>query len=1722
MVNVSLGRFAALVKRCRQYVGYDSMGQHAAAALNVPCVTAFAGYIVPYFPDRWRPGGKGRILTTEIDNLHISEKEVRKRQVRVLGEITDEVREGVGAEKIGKAGPMVRRMLLSAISSAGEVGDMLFSAMKNHKNLKSKLRVVVYNMLTKRDELYTDLDYVTERKKWFGREMGRINSIIKEIQGGENESKVEIEDRIPEWIDECLQLLYSKTRDEFFEKFYTGKGVELSGHAFAHALNDLEWSLMIIANTSDPEEIRENRDMTEVDYKALVYATLLHDLSNVVARDIHSIASSYLIGCLLEGEEEIFSAADADKVMFIANAHYGGEVKKTFGKKIYEEYYPANILKDADTLDNGLSIERVNDINAERFESDSKYTNQKWFDGKIKDKERVDHLNKTRKLESSSDRVQYLMDSGFNHRIPGYYQTDGARNLVLAGMDLIGENGPFLTMPGYFKTDGNGRRSPSGMGKCKGVPVLTGILETLFCFFDKADARFIRNGKMGFTEKRKDKFRETCYYVYERSVLRRIFADAGVDYLKHFDGKRFPNIYQRIDTARALIDEVIGRSGGDYRVFNDLLESYTIKALLVHDIQEKIDSAAADGKKTLNVFIGGLGENLGLAGPNDVETAYIDEVLTMLMKAGVHIYMSDRMASTPFFVLERYLELRAAKIGEGSGCRVTLVGSRKPGVALSARRFTEIINQEKLPRERVQRFFCQLGLDYDESISGRTGNIIDALGLNGVNYVRHTTADRTSYDKEGFTSRFRGSRRSSWVIREKLSQPDDFVIWMSPAKTGVDSRACDTAVDKGLEVFLFNSRIPDRDVVGRRVTHRGVATVEHAATIKEYIEDMPMMDNTVRILRFVSKGRLEVNTVERVDGLERFDGLTGEDRQRFEENKGKGMFFASGDTHGTTVNFTTMLQVFWDQVKKGLLILGDSFDRGPAWVDPSIWKKDKTVSDSDSLVGNHDLWVMLAAMGRPDYIAHTLLHAFRYGESATETMERELGVSKETVDAFKKAADEAYGEKDFIDTEKDKGNIVERGPKTKAELAALMIYLVSLDGIDSSQFDQFFSYGEENDIPFKYLKPLLLEEHQGITDLEGLRNAIAAAGGDALDILEPKWGGWMRDMAGQISSTGKGKNIIERVLGFDLYRKTERDGQGYPGMLLMHTLPLAMDDEGRIEWGYPQLAAAQEYWVRLRYLYGKTRTVAEQAEYDSLIEWVHTKLSMGLDAVLYMKQKDFPGFSFYGTSEDDNWIYQFLGIKNQDIGGETVSKKAIEDKARSNLFEVFGVVLSDYVEFEGKYYIKASGSRKIADKMAEDCGVDLFVGGHVSEVGVFADRIILQDPVYARKSGAGGFEDHGSALVVLADGSMYQLMHRSFFDLITDPRTKERMNEAIKHHVRLTEMAYYKWALNWEQMSMYPLLMEQVLDIFGRKVSYGQEDIVLEESEFRDILMEKGGYFETKIDADSRVGNIYELMATGKTTVNEKQDDGGVKRKTITFIDVLKAQAGIRSLRWKEFTGRFAPLRVCTPARITKVDLDLFREDATEHDEYYVDEFKALRIDVLDKYLKEDVSYVIKYDSSRLSASQAAIIEQYAKILDEKTDCKVRARGCASSMGSKDKLITVLRKGISGDVIGMGQVDVDLPEGKSVERIMLRITGMVNLALAECHLSKEADADNGPILGFIMRQCRMIVGVGVVVPDEFKKLVAFLKKLPLLPASKMPLEKIEEHNELARKALVAA
>jgi ADP-heptose:LPS heptosyltransferase len=73
--NGRIGMLAALIGESDLYIGYDSAGQHIAAALGVPCVDVFAGHDSQRFVDRWRASGKGHCEVIAVDMSNVANVE---------------------------------------------------------------------------------------------------------------------------------------------------------------------------------------------------------------------------------------------------------------------------------------------------------------------------------------------------------------------------------------------------------------------------------------------------------------------------------------------------------------------------------------------------------------------------------------------------------------------------------------------------------------------------------------------------------------------------------------------------------------------------------------------------------------------------------------------------------------------------------------------------------------------------------------------------------------------------------------------------------------------------------------------------------------------------------------------------------------------------------------------------------------------------------------------------------------------------------------------------------------------------------------------------------------------------------------------------------------------------------------------------------------------------------------------------------------------------------------------------------------------------------------------------------------------------------------------------------------------------------------------------------------------------------------------------------------
>ncbi len=80
----SFAGFAAIVAASRLYVGYDSAGQHVAAAAGVPLISIFAGFPTPRMFERWRPTTKtAHVIRVDSPDVDSTLAQVRDALARV-------------------------------------------------------------------------------------------------------------------------------------------------------------------------------------------------------------------------------------------------------------------------------------------------------------------------------------------------------------------------------------------------------------------------------------------------------------------------------------------------------------------------------------------------------------------------------------------------------------------------------------------------------------------------------------------------------------------------------------------------------------------------------------------------------------------------------------------------------------------------------------------------------------------------------------------------------------------------------------------------------------------------------------------------------------------------------------------------------------------------------------------------------------------------------------------------------------------------------------------------------------------------------------------------------------------------------------------------------------------------------------------------------------------------------------------------------------------------------------------------------------------------------------------------------------------------------------------------------------------------------------------------------------------------------------------------------
>ena len=386
----------------------------------------------------------------------------------------------------------------------------------------------------------SDNNITSKNKKEISSKMNAIKEFVDNspvFRGGIDGDKVET------MIKSCLQVVYSKTPTKFFWRFFTSGECDTfgtPGHQLSHALDDLLWSLQILDATMDQEEASIVSNMSDKDYLNLVFASILHDITCVYCREKHSITSELFINSLLKNTK---FEDTADNICKIAAAHHGYEVRETHGVDVYNNTatgFLAKVLKDADTLDNGLHLERI--YNAGIATRDYFWNKEVTLEERLRDESRKfpDFNSVPENFQiayGNTDIAQFLIHCGIRHRIPGNFLSDGARNILL----------------NYRITPKSDKLS------------LVEALDEIMHYFSMDDKK-MRSGE-------EHEFRQMLYIIFEDLALRRLFREVGIQYNLLFSVSRQEDKYapERVEEAIELLNKSFLESKRDYTSFTEIL-----------------------------------------------------------------------------------------------------------------------------------------------------------------------------------------------------------------------------------------------------------------------------------------------------------------------------------------------------------------------------------------------------------------------------------------------------------------------------------------------------------------------------------------------------------------------------------------------------------------------------------------------------------------------------------------------------------------------------------------------------------------------------------------------------------------------------------------------------------------------------------------------------------------------------------------------------------------------------------------------------------------------------------------------------------------------------------------------------------------------------------------------------------------------------------------------
>lgn len=254
----------------------------------------------------------------------------------------------------------------------------------------------------------------------------RVEETLKLIRNRLTELSIPAEPVISE-IQASIELIYRSIPLHLFRRFYTDRTV-VPFHAFSHALDVFVRCLDII---KEDEEISPQ----DIDFKVLCYATIFHDLANIIHRERHEINSVIWMKAICYRSTNL-TQEEIAKIEAVSKGHL--KIGEDGERPEHKQYLEARLLHDADMLVSALDLDKIYQNWAAWTQEETKAKGQfinKFFNPDIPLSTRIEVL-KTGQY-ARADGITDLARHTWMRRSQGYYLTKGGKRIVAAaGNDL--------------------------------------------------------------------------------------------------------------------------------------------------------------------------------------------------------------------------------------------------------------------------------------------------------------------------------------------------------------------------------------------------------------------------------------------------------------------------------------------------------------------------------------------------------------------------------------------------------------------------------------------------------------------------------------------------------------------------------------------------------------------------------------------------------------------------------------------------------------------------------------------------------------------------------------------------------------------------------------------------------------------------------------------------------------------------------------------------------------------------------------------------------------------------------------------------------------------------------------------------------------------------------------------------------------------------------------